>query len=85
MSIKLAITLHEREVCVWVMLDNPTDSQDPTDRGESFIVGSGPTLAAALTDAEAEMARAFGELAALLHDARLGLSLGTAIVKVARP
>jgi hypothetical protein len=83
MAIKLAITRDDQDgtFFVWAMLDDSAFNSDPTNRGESFIVGGGDTLLDALADAEREFDRAAGELAVTLHDARLGISLGTAFTK----
>lgn len=48
---KLAIDDHEGEFFVWAMLDDPDYNRQPRDRGESFIIGSGDTAAAAIVDA----------------------------------
>ncbi len=82
MAMTLAITQHQGEFHVWAMLDDADFNPNPTDRGESFIVGSGATVIEALTDAQRELERAAGDVAVMLHDARLGLSLGTAISQV---
>jgi hypothetical protein len=78
MAMKLAITENEGEFAVWAMLDDADFNPDPTKRHESFIVGIGPTVVDALQDAERELDRTAGELAVMLHDARLGLPIPVA-------
>jgi hypothetical protein len=75
MAIAIGVTQDDADgdFHVWAMLDNTEQNPDPTSRGESFIVGAGATVIDALTDAETELERAGGEIAVMLHEARLGV------------
>jgi hypothetical protein len=50
------------------MLDDPDYNANPTERGESFVIGSGSTIPEAVAAAQVELEAALGELAVMEHD-----------------
>ena len=52
---KLALTGREGDYSVWAMLDDPDFHDDPTQREESFVIGTGATVEEALADARKEL------------------------------
>lgn len=70
-SIKLAATRDLDAFQVWAMLDDKDFNGNPVERGESFVIGEGATLGAALEDAKQELERAVGVIATIQSDPSL--------------
>jgi hypothetical protein len=78
---KVVITQHDQLFDVWAM---PDVDQPPTEIADAFVIGSGATAVEALEQAQTRLMSVASEATLLLHDARLGISLGHAIAKVGR-
>lgn len=72
MAIKLAITRDGSESHVWAMLDDRDHNQNPTTRGEAFVIGSGETLRQALELAREDLQKATGDIEVMLYDIAAG-------------
>lgn len=69
MAIKLALmAVAPDDIHVWAMLDDNDHNQNPSQRGESFVIGSGETLREAFRAAKQDLEKALGDLQVMAHD-----------------
>lgn len=66
---KIAVTGNPGDFAVWAMLDDDDFNQDPTNRGESFVIGGGETLEDAFAKAKKDLQRALDDVEVLAFDA----------------